>query len=171
MWLFDKVFARVPVLKRQYREATAENIWDTALGEVDTTVSTDFPVLSQRFHQYRQLQASLGRRCDRAITLPALAAIHERCDASAKRKCGIAVGSEAVVHHNHNHHNTAPFYTCSMKRSEKLVFTQLLDTSFPAVSSVHSHTDTVRDHEMFGHGLVDGVTCSDTTPLQSLEST
>lgn len=93
VWLFDKVFAHVPVLKEQYRDAAAQKMQDTALGEVDTTVSTDYPVLSQRYHKFRQLQATIGRRCDKAITLPALAALHKKCDASSKRKCGIATGS------------------------------------------------------------------------------
>lgn len=94
MWILDKVFARVPLLKHQHtHDLPAQRSCDIALGEVDITVSNDFAILSKRFEQYRQLQAELGRRSDRAITLPALAAIRAPCDASAKRKCGITLTS------------------------------------------------------------------------------
>lgn len=48
MWLLDKVFARLPELKPQYKEQEHGMQHKDQLPEVDTRVSSDYSKLHQR---------------------------------------------------------------------------------------------------------------------------
>lgn len=73
VWLLDKVFARVPELKSQYKDKEQEG------GQhgkeeppvIDTHVSSDYGDLHERFAPFRALQKAQGRRG--VVTLDALA--------------------------------------------------------------------------------------------------
>lgn len=86
--MYDKVFARAPALKEHYRigaSAHASN-HDATLGKVDTRVSTDYANLESRFSRFRNVQLQARRRCDKAMTLPSMVALHKLHNKTDKRR-------------------------------------------------------------------------------------
>lgn len=71
MWLLDKVFARIPELKPQYKEKDHKLHGKVELPAIDTRVSSDYNELQQRFAPLRSRQRALGLRG--IVTLDALA--------------------------------------------------------------------------------------------------
>eukprot|EP00892_Ulva_mutabilis_P005528 jgi/Ulvmu1/3347/UM156_0004.1 len=88
VWLLDKVFARVPVFKDQYRSSISpdQHNCDATLGKIDTTVSRDYLAMATRFNSFRQVQSAAGLRSDRAMRLPSLAALCAPRDVQSLRR-------------------------------------------------------------------------------------
>lgn len=87
VWLLDKLFARLPELKPQYKEKD-HRIQDKAvLPNIDTRISSDYSELHERFAPLRARQMELGLRG--VVTLDALAKAVSPHQVGEARQCAL----------------------------------------------------------------------------------